>query len=154
MKKIISGFFMSLLFVSITGQAGIFTHFTHEDHCANLSGIWKGYGLISAKVGRFPVKCEYTGTAIVTETGDHTYNTSVDLALKSGDNVCPKDESYIIPGTCNGSTGSIKLKSNDVDLMGKVENKGTKALLKGTVTISVRNQTLTANVDEMVLLKQ
>jgi len=157
LKKFLVSVVLNLSLLSTVANADIFLHsdrLAGEDMCAGLAGLWKGNGSVSAKVLGINIKCEYYGNATVRETGLHTYSTDVLFELQSGSNLCPGKEAYTLPGTCDSNTGQITMKSNEADLTGHLENNGKQASLKGTVKIKVKNQTITANANSVVLTKQ
>lgn len=123
--------------------------FKGEDVCAQVTGPWVGDGTVTARVLGVKIKCEYSGNALISATADpHQFSADIDLHLISG--VCPASESFIMPGTCDSSTGAINIKNDEANLTGTLTNGGTEAHLTGTVKIPGIG---TATVERMDLHK-
>lgn len=108
--------------------------FQGGDICSEINGPWVGEGTVTARVLGVKVRCEYNGNALISASVDpHSFSADIDLHLISG--VCPSSESFIMPGTCDGSTGAINIQNDDANLTGTLTNNGTEAHLTGTVKI-------------------
>ena len=125
-----------------------------QDICENLTGPWAGGGTMTAKVIGINIKCDYYGNATVTKPSTDSYVVDVVFDLQSGSAVCPGQQAYTLPGTCDSQTGAIVLKTNDVQLHGNIDSAGNQATLQGTVKINIMNRSVTGNVNNLVLNKQ
>lgn len=157
LKKLLIGTVLSLSLVSFAAQADVKFQrhaIAGQDMCAGLTGPWAGGGTMTAKILGVTVKCDYYGNAIVTEPSPHNYSVDVVFDLQSGSSLCPGQQAYILPGTCDSNTGAITLKTDDVNLWGSINEAGTEASLEGTVRITIKGKSITGTVNQLNLVKQ
>ena len=146
---------LNLAFISTATHANIF--FQSQPSAANIcdrvAGSWAGSGLVSAKILGIKVSCEYQGTAMVnSRSAPYNYDVTVSLHKTSG--ICPDNETVTIGGFCDPVAGRIVLSSDAADLSGLLTADGRSANLTGKVKFAVMGQTVTADVERMLLKKQ
>jgi hypothetical protein len=154
LKKIALSAMLNLALLS-SAYAGIMIQpsaMLGNDVCANVPGAWTGVGTITAKVVGVTVRCDYKGTATVSDTSSPgVFTADVNMNIVSG--ICPTNQNFTLPGTCDSTTGVIALQSSDADLKGSMAADGLSATLTGTVSVPIMGKTVKANVESLVLQK-
>jgi hypothetical protein len=120
--------------------------------CPSLAGKWEGDGNVSATVFGFPIRCRYHGTAKVSYPDNQSSEFIMDVVLTKKDGPCPDNEPYTLSGTC--SDGNVKVWTDKAKLHGTINSTPTAADLEGTVTVSVLDKDVDADVRDMHLTKQ
>ena len=146
---------LNLAFISTATHADIIfkTQKAGENLCDHVAGQWAGSGLVSAKILGMKVSCEYQGAATVNPASTpYNYDVTVNLHKTSG--VCPNNETVVISGFCDPVAGRIVLRSSAADLSGMLSADGRSANLTGKASFPVMGQTVTADVERMLLNKQ
>lgn len=151
LKRVLISVIASLSVLSTTANANvsIFSSSNVQNLCSNIQGQWVGNGTVTARVMGVKVRCDYSGDTYI--TGAENFSADINLRLSSG--VCPASESFIMPGTCNPSTGAIALESDDANLVGTMSNDGTQVNFTGTVNIPIGGSTVVGTVERMEMHK-
>jgi hypothetical protein len=150
LRKYLMGAFLNLFLFTTAANAN---YFEDNDMCTRIIGGWTGDMAVSAELAGREVVCKYHGSAFVTKKNASDNDVKFIFDLQSGPNICPKREIYAILGTCDSQRSTMTLKSDTVNLTGPLTYNGWKADLRGTVNIKILNESMIANVYNLVMLR-
>jgi len=119
------------LFIAAAGSLLAFSIANADrDLCDQAVGTWNGTGTVKAH----SLRCEYTGSVVVTPGTQNNFTAAVSLTLVSG--LCPATVTETLPGSCRYN--KFMLRTDNLYLMGTLKGRrGDKAEANGIISLNI-----------------